>query len=315
MSLSFLLPPPPPLPLTLTPISNAETITEEDDEGDGGDDIDETAAAAIEEDDLEDDVLYSASSSSPSKRRDEAITVLHSSVDPSAWRAELERVAPRLRAPIPLGGGSSMLPGGGGGGGLGGALGGLRSGGGGLRGNGGTNNTNSSSAMAMGEWRGHLEATASADATVSTLLSPAFESLRRLTGELSEVSAIVGARETALNSAFSALISEHGVAAGDVATLGAGATSVQLRVTSLTSELAAVSEALDEVQGAMEERGSSLSDSSPLIQIKAALSGLRGDIKDLDVQLGVQGHAVMQVRLAARHAAQQKAREGGMGKR
>ena len=291
--------------------SNAEAITVEDDDGDG-EDIDE-AAAISDEEDIEDDVLFSASLSSPSKRRDVAIAVLHSSVDPSAWRAELERVAPRLRAPIPLGGGS-MLPGGGGGGGgggLGGALSGLRGGG---RGS-GVMNINKNTNSALGEWRGHLEATSVADSTVLTLLSPAFESLRRLTSELSEVAAIVGARETALNSEFSSLISEHGVAASDVATLGSGATAVQLRVTSLTSELAAVSEALDEVQGAMEERGSSLSDSSPLIQIKAALSSLRGDIKDLDVQLGVQGHSVMQMRLLARHKAQQKAREDGMGKR
>ncbi len=293
----------PPIPsfrwASASPPSNSkdDVVVEEEDDREA-EDIDD---AAIEEEDMEDDALFSTSS--PSNKRDENATVLHSSVDPAAWRAELERVASRLRAPIPLGGGS-MLPSGYTGGGLGGALGGARAG---ARGH--MNATAASSGSILGEWRAHLEATTTADKTVTTLLSPAFESLRRLMGELNEVSALVSAREAALNTAFASLVAEHGEALGASAELGASAAAAQARVTGLTSELAAISEALDEVQGAMEERGSSLSDASPLINIKAALAAMRADIKDLDVQLGVQGHAVMQVRLATRNAAQQKVRD------
>jgi hypothetical protein len=63
----------------------------------------------------------------------------------------------------------------------------------------------------------------------------------------------------------------------------------------------------------MDERGSSLADASPLIRIKAALAAVRADIRELDVQLGVQGHAVMQGRLLARHAAHERAREEAAG--
>lgn len=65
----------------------------------------------------------------------------------------------------------------------------------------------------------------------------------------------------------------------------------------------------------MDERGSSLADASPLIRIKAALTTVRADIKDIDVQLGVQGHAVMQGRLLARHAAHERAKEAAAGGR
>ncbi len=286
---------------------------EEDDDG-GADGADAPADAVASDLEAEDDVLYAPAS--PPRRAGgagapggapppppPAAALLAASVDPVAWRAEVERVAPRLRPPVPLGGGSTV-PGGGGGlgglGALGGALGGARGGGGGgggARGGGG------------GEWRGHLEGTAAADATVSALLAPAFESLRRLAGDLADAAAHVSAREATLNTAFAPLVAEAAAGAAASAELSGAAAAAAARVTGLTSELAALGEALDEVGAAMDERGSSIADASPLIAVKAALAGVRADIRDLDVQLGVQGHAVMQARLLSRHRAQERARE------
>lgn len=222
-------------------------------------------------------------------------------MDPAAWRAELERVAPRLRAPVPLGSGAAPPSG------TGSAMGSL----GGVSRSGGGN----AGGALVGEWRGHLEATQAADGRVGTLLPPAFSSLRRLASELNEVGTLVAAREDALNVAFSPLVQERGVAAAASAALAQEAATAQARVTGLAGELAALGEALDEVLAVTDERGSSIADASPLIRIKSALATVRADIKDLDVQLGVQGHAVMQERLSARHAAHEKAREAADGGR
>jgi hypothetical protein len=208
-------------------------------------------------------------------------------VDSVAWRAEVERAGARLRAPQRLGGGSSVPLG---------ALGGLRGSGGG-----GGSGAASGSMLSLGEWRGHLEGTQASARTVAALAQPAFASLRALTEELVEGMGSVSAREAGLNTAYSAQVKEYGACAEAAAALSATANNAQSRVTGLSAELAAVGEAAEEVKVAMEERGSTMADASPLIRIKAALSAMRSEIKDLDVQLGVLGHAVMQQRLEARH--------------
>lgn len=278
----------------------------DDDDTPGDEVIEEGGTAGSDgEGGADEDVLYVASSlgsgSAGSGSAAGSNTVLETAVDPVAWRAEVERVTPRLRPPVPLGGGG-MLPGGGLGGGLGGGR--LSGGTGGRLGG-----------SALGEWRGHLESTLGAERTVGRLLPPATDSLRRLASELSELLATVAAREKSLNAAYAPLVADRAAAADRQAELGAAVAAAQGRVTGLTSELAGLTEALEEVTASTDERGSSMADASPLIRMKAALSALRTDIKDLGVQVGVLGHAAMQQRLAAREASVLSVRTQAAGAR
>jgi estrogen-related receptor beta like 1 len=59
-----------------------------------------------------------------------------------------------------------------------------------------------------------------------------------------------------------------------------------------------VSEALEDVRARLEEKGSSMTDTTPLLKIKGALAALRGEAQQLEVMGGVVGHAVMQSRLS-----------------
>lgn len=45
----------------------------------------------------------------------------------------------------------------------------------------------------------------------------------------------------------------------------------------------------------MDERGGNLSDTSPIIRIKAAIKKLMEELKDMEVQIGVVSHTLMQV--------------------
>lgn len=220
------------------------------------------------------------------------------SVDAVAWWAEVERSSARLRAPMRLGGGSSVPMGGGGFGG--------RPGGGGASSSSAAAAASSSSLLTLGEWRGHLESTQTAGRTVSRLATPVFSALRTLNGELVEALGTLSAREAALNTAYSAQVKAAGEGAAKAAALTASVAGVQGRVTGLSGELAALEEAMEEVKVALDERNNTMANSDPLIRIKAALSALRGDIKDLDVQLGVLGHSVMQQRLQERYKSHNK---------
>lgn len=50
-------------------------------------------------------------------------------------------------------------------------------------------------------------------------------------------------------------------------------------------------------QSKMEDRGSSMTDTSPLMKIKSALAKLRAEMKDMDLRIGVVGHSLMQSKM------------------
>lgn len=59
------------------------------------------------------------------------------------------------------------------------------------------------------------------------------------------------------------------------------------KVSDLTNELAHLSETLQEVKRAMNEKGNSMTDTTPLVQTKQALAKLKGETKDFDLRIGV----------------------------
>lgn len=105
-------------------------------------------------------------------------------------------------------------------------------------------------------------------------------------------------RERYINTSFKHLASEYGSVSDKASETNAAYAIASSRVGELTSELANINEALEEAAGAMNEKGSSMTDTSPLIKIKAALSALRNEVKLMDLHVGVVGHAVMQSKIS-----------------
>ena len=67
-----------------------------------------------------------------------------------------------------------------------------------------------------------------------------------------------------------------------------------------TRRLQSLIENIDTVKSEMEERGSSMTDGSPLVSIRKSLSRVRQEILGMDVRIGVLEHTVMQARLRDR---------------
>ena len=55
---------------------------------------------------------------------------------------------------------------------------------------------------------------------------------------------------------------------------------------------------LDDKKNELNERGSNISDSSPVVQIKAAIKGIKLELKQMSVHIGVLQHQLLQVLLA-----------------
>ena len=58
-----------------------------------------------------------------------------------------------------------------------------------------------------------------------------------------------------------------------------------------------VSDELASTKGRMDERGTSMTDTSPLIKIKSALSRLKDERKSMDVRIGVVTHTLVAKKL------------------
>lgn len=60
-------------------------------------------------------------------------------------------------------------------------------------------------------------------------------------------------------------------------------------VTSLSRELAQISEELEAVKAEMDQRGTSMTDAAPLVKIKQALTKLKTESTQMEIRIGVVG--------------------------
>ena len=71
-------------------------------------------------------------------------------------------------------------------------------------------------------------------------------------------------------------------------------------VTERSRVLASITDQIETLKSEMEERGSSMTDGSPLVSIRKSLSRVRQETLGMDVRIGVLEHTVMQARLRDR---------------
>ena len=70
-----------------------------------------------------------------------------------------------------------------------------------------------------------------------------------------------------------------------------------VNISDKSRHLQQLTEDIDNVKSEMEERGSSMTDGSPLVNIEKAVSRVRREILDMDVMIGVLQQGLMQDRV------------------
>jgi estrogen-related receptor beta like 1 len=226
--------------------------------------------AAVEEDE---EVLYSEGgrggveaklddSVDPSLRQ-----VMKAAVAPAKWRAEVERVAPKLR----------IKP-----------------------------------ALSGREWRTHLEATRKHKEVLSSVFPDTHNSLEKISADVGGMVERVSTKERFINTTFQALAAEYKAVQDSQDGVSEKHREAADAVGTLTNDLAMLSDDLEELTSSLDDRGASITDTSPLVKIKAALSKLRGEIREMDTRVGVLGHRLMQHKLATGLVRSGKTRAGGV---
>jgi len=83
-------------------------------------------------------------------------------------------------------------------------------------------------------------------------------------------------------------------------------------VNNLTNNLSTISEELDEIKNQMDDRGNSMTDTSPVVKMKKALSQVKADTKHMDLRIGVVHHVLSHARMA--RVANNEAQLGAAGR-
>jgi estrogen-related receptor beta like 1 len=147
------------------------------------------------------------------------------------------------------------------------------------------------------EWRNRLVNTKSHQQTVASLAPETYAMLDRLSEDMERTLKAVRAAEQKLNQQCKDQVDDFAVKQDKLQEVQDEFNSKNEAISNLSNILRQVSDELASTKGRMDERGTSMTDTSPLIKIKSALSRLKDERKSMDVRIGVVTHTLVAKKL------------------
>ena len=251
----------------------SESLALEDDEDDAlnatfgtEDGIGDDAATDEESDD--DEIGYAGARGPPTPlalRADtktaeeiEDARAIESAVDATAWKLELERVAPQLKV--------------------------------------------ASAAAETKDWRAHLEQAKKHRRRVAEAFPEARARLERVAEDAAGALAKIDQRERFVNDQLGPLAAEYKRERERMRETQERHDTSAETVAELTNELARVGERLEEVRTTMAEGAENVADTTPLTKLKASVEGLQGEMKVMEVRIGIVSNTLLRMDLERRDA-------------
>ncbi|GMH74795.1 hypothetical protein TL16_g06558 [Triparma laevis f. inornata] len=149
------------------------------------------------------------------------------------------------------------------------------------------------------EWRSHINQTIRHSEQISTDLPITESTLKTINNQLSGAVDKMKTKEKYLQTSFSHLTNEYQSVKAELSEIEEKHSSANENVSSLTNELSTIAEQLAEVKGTMDSRGSSMTDTSPLVNIKAALQDIKVEINNFELRIGVVGQSLLSQQTSA----------------
>ncbi|KAJ3043813.1 Intraflagellar transport protein 57 [Rhizophlyctis rosea] len=150
------------------------------------------------------------------------------------------------------------------------------------------------------DWRIHLDQMHLHQKTIGTSLSDTRGQLTKLHTEIEKTLEKISSREKYINTQFDPQIEEYRVLQDQSSDLKQKYGVASSNVTELTNQLARISEELDSVKARMDDIGSGMTDSKPLVNIRQGVAKLKGEIKQMDLRIGVIQHTLLHAKLQAK---------------
>jgi estrogen-related receptor beta like 1 len=167
------------------------------------------------------------------------------------------------------------------------------------------------------EWRAHIEQTKVHEKTIQATLPSAQGHMTSISAQIKDAVEKMRAKEESINNQFEPVRAEYEELATQKKLVDEKHSTTRQNVGNLTNQLSSIQEQLDDMKQDMSTRESSATDTSPLVNIKHALTSIRSDVQQFDLRIGVVSHTLLQAKLRSVKAKNSKARSrkgGGEGK-
>ncbi|KAG0726542.1 Intraflagellar transport protein 57 [Chionoecetes opilio] len=147
------------------------------------------------------------------------------------------------------------------------------------------------------DWRSHIEQMHEHRQKINETLTFTDKQLDGLHSEISRSLEKIGSREKYLNGQLEPLLLEYRNLQNVAAESREQYRQASGKLVEKSHELAQISDELDRVKHEMEERGSSMTDGTPLVNVRKALTRVRQEITAMDVRIGVVEQKLLQAKL------------------
>ncbi|XP_070165767.1 intraflagellar transport protein 57 homolog isoform X1 [Polyergus mexicanus] len=150
------------------------------------------------------------------------------------------------------------------------------------------------------DWRAHLEQMKQLRANIATDLSGTKASLNKIYTDIGNTLDKVKTRETFLNKQLEPSLTEYRSLQEKLSKIKEQYRDVSGGVTERTRVLNKLVEELEHLKREMDERGSSMTDGTPLINIKKTITKMRNEISEMNIRIGVLEYSLMCARIRDR---------------
>lgn len=147
------------------------------------------------------------------------------------------------------------------------------------------------------EWRYHLDGAKKGVETINRLKKDVKARLDLLSNDLQATIVRIEHREKSLNQEMNEELKEYASHASKLKDLETSCADVNSKVMTLTTELTSINEKVEEQKEGMGEKGSTLSDTAPLLRLRASLQQLKQEIQDLDLKAGILDQKLLSCRV------------------
>ncbi|CAG9832260.1 unnamed protein product [Diabrotica balteata] len=147
------------------------------------------------------------------------------------------------------------------------------------------------------DWRSHLEQMKQHQSTIDNTFGIAKGQLEKLHKEITSTLDKVSNREKYFNRELESILEEYRSLQDQLSKLKDTYKNVSTGVAERNRELHKLTEKLETVKQQMEERGSSMTDGTPLVNIKKSVAKVKSEIIDMDVRIGVLECVLLQTKL------------------
>lgn len=147
------------------------------------------------------------------------------------------------------------------------------------------------------DWRSHLDQMKQYKNTIEHSMPAAKIQLEKLHRDISNIVEKVNNREKYLNRELDTTLKEYRELLDELSKIKEEYSKISGGVAERNRELAKLNDRLETIKQQMEERGSSMTDGTPLVNIKKSVTKIKAEITDMDIRIGVLECILLQTRI------------------